>query len=412
MKTIKKITTLFFIIITSIFSLSGCNDINTNSIEDLAYVIAIGIDKGENNLLKLSLQFATPSSSNPTESSNSGSQSSLSSVECASIDSGINLINSYISKKINLAHCKVVVFSEIIAEEGISDEIYTLVNNVQIRPDCSLIISRCDANDFLKNSKPVLVNLVERYYEVIVNSGEYTGYFADIKLIDFYSALKEPSIQPIAMLGGINADETHLKKNNSNYIDKDSSYKAGEAPINDKNNLEIMGMAVFKDDKLVGELNGIDTISHLLVTGLLKNCIINIPDPFKENNLICLSIRNPKKAKNTVKFVNNTPYITSNIYLEATILTLDEGSDYTNGNNLKIISSYTDSYIKNNVTEYLYRTSNELKSDIVGFGRKSLSKFSNFREWNDKNWLENYKNAIFDVNVSTLVKTSTIILKN
>ena len=412
MKLFKKIFIFIFILILPLFFLSGCNNINANSIEDLAYVIAIGIDKGEDNILKLSLQFATPSSSSPTENSNSGSQSSLSSVECASIDSGINLINSYISKKINLAHCKVVVFSEIIAEKGISKEIYTLVNNVQIRPDCSLIISKCEANDFLSNSKPVLVNLVERYYEVIVNSGEYTGYFTDTKLIDFYSALKEPSIQPIAMLGGINTKQAHITNNNTSYIDKDSSYKAGEAPITDKNNLEIMGMAVFKDDKLVGELNGIETISHLLVTGLLKNCIINIPNPFKENNLICLSIKKTKKAINTVEFTNNTPYITSNIYLEATILTLDEGSDFTDADNLKIISSYADSYIKQHVTDYLYRTSNEFKSDVVGFGRKTLSKFATFREWKEKNWLENYKNSIFQVNVSTLVKTSTIILKN
>jgi spore germination protein KC len=69
----------------------------------MAYVIAIGIDKGESNLLKISLQFATPSSSLNGEStgSSSDSESTVSSVECSTIDSGINLINSYISGKIN-----------------------------------------------------------------------------------------------------------------------------------------------------------------------------------------------------------------------------------------------------------------------------------------------------------------------
>lgn len=109
--TLKKILILLFFLIFPLFFLTGCSE--RNSIEGLAYVVAIGIDKGDNNLLKLSLQFATPSSSSPEEgSSSSSSETTISSVECSSIDSGINLINSYISKKINLAHCKVVVFSE------------------------------------------------------------------------------------------------------------------------------------------------------------------------------------------------------------------------------------------------------------------------------------------------------------
>lgn len=38
-------------------------------------------------------------------------------IECNSIDSGINLLNSFISKRINLAHCKAFVFSETLAKE-------------------------------------------------------------------------------------------------------------------------------------------------------------------------------------------------------------------------------------------------------------------------------------------------------
>ena len=373
MRKYVKILILIIILAIPLFFFTGCSE--GNSIEDLAYVIAIGIDKGENNLIKLSLQFATPSASNPSsDSGSSSSESTISSAECSSISSGINLINSYISKKINLAHCKAVVFSEEIAYEGIGTELYTLVNHIQIRPDCSLIISRCDAYDFLNNSKPVLINLVERYYEVVVNSGDYTGYSSDIKLIDFYSALKEPSIQPIAILGGINASETHNLENHINYVDQDSSYKAGEAFVNDKNNLEIMGIAVFKDDKLIGELNGIETISHLLVTGNLNNCVINIPDPFKENSLISLSIKKPKNPTIKVQMVNNSPYITINIRLEASILTLDYNSDFTNNENLEIISEYANDYLEKHITNYLYKTSQKFHSDIVRFWQKNFKK--------------------------------------
>lgn len=52
---IKSIIALILIIIC-MFSLSGCY--SAEGIETLAYAVAIGIDKGQNNKIKLSLQFA------------------------------------------------------------------------------------------------------------------------------------------------------------------------------------------------------------------------------------------------------------------------------------------------------------------------------------------------------------------
>lgn len=53
MKTIA----IFVILIFCLSSFTGCYD--AAGIEEMAYVIAIGIDKGETNNLKLSLQITT-----------------------------------------------------------------------------------------------------------------------------------------------------------------------------------------------------------------------------------------------------------------------------------------------------------------------------------------------------------------
>lgn len=54
----KKFFSLILILSICMFSLTGCYD--ATGIESLSYAIAIGLDKGESNILKLSLQFATP----------------------------------------------------------------------------------------------------------------------------------------------------------------------------------------------------------------------------------------------------------------------------------------------------------------------------------------------------------------
>mgnify|MGYP002625718899 CR=1 FL=1 len=231
-------------------------------------------------------------------------------------------------------------------------------------------------------------------------------------LIDFYSRLKDYSSQPVAILGGINAKDTHFIGENTNYVDIDSSYKAGESLIEHKNNIEVMGLAVFKEDKLVGELNAIDTISYLLIEGTLHNCTINIPDPFNENSLISLSLKQTAPPKKNVEIVNNTPFITVNIPLEANILTLNTNSDYTNNDNLDIISKYANSYLENHISKYLYKTSREFNSDISSFGRNTLYKYIDLPSWSKMNWLENYKNSVFRVKINTQIKSSSLILKN
>lgn len=175
-------------------------------------------------------------------------------MECSSIEAGINLINSYISKQVNLAHAKIIVFSETIASEGVSKYISTLVNNVEVRPDCNIIVSRCSAEDFLNNSSPSLETLSARYYEQVLASSEYTGFTTNTTLTNFYSAYKDYASQPIAILGGINSNSTHNVDLKDSYVDLDGSYKADETPIKNKTNVEFTGIGIFNEDKFIGEL--------------------------------------------------------------------------------------------------------------------------------------------------------------
>ena len=409
MNVLKKIIALILISIFSLFTLTGCK-YEDNSIENLAYVIALGIDKGEENLLKLSFQFATPSSDSGSSGS-SDSDTTTTTVECSSISSGFNLMNSYISKKLNLSHCKVIIFSEELAAMGITEEVQTLINKIQIRPDSSIIISKCSASDFIENAKPNLMTLIARYYEIVVTSGKYTGYYYNSTLENFYSSLEESLVEATAMLGGINVEQLHYIDKDINYIDIDSSYVAGTSLVEDENLIQLMGTAVFKDGKLVGELNGQETISHLIVTNKLDQCIINIPDPFSSDNLISISI-SLNNTNNKVEFVNNAPYITVDTSIEAYILTYSDSSNYGTEEALGIIEKYINSYLATHISSYLYKTAKEFNSDISGFGKKVISKYTNINKWNESNWSNNYKNAFFHVNVSTDLEGSTLMINN
>ena len=104
---------ILFVIFINAFSASYAS----HNISNLAYVLAIGIDKGEKAKMKISAQFTKNSTSSNSESSSSSGNIVLVTGEADSIFSGLNLLNSYIGKELNLAHCSVVIFSEEFAKE-------------------------------------------------------------------------------------------------------------------------------------------------------------------------------------------------------------------------------------------------------------------------------------------------------
>ncbi|MBR2705133.1 MAG: Ger(x)C family spore germination protein [Clostridia bacterium] len=403
------------ILITILFSFTGCFD--ATGIEELAYVVAIGLDLDDNNELVLSVQIATSdgNSSNSSSSDSSGStsqskSSNVTTIKCNTIDSGLSLINNHISKKLNLSHCQVVLISETLAKKGISPYLETLLNNSELRNDCSIIITKCDAKDYLNNVDPALENLTARFYESTLNSAKYSGYTIDITLFEFYSKMKDSCSQAYAILGNVLTNDVDSSTSFAN-----GNYTAGNSPIADKDVIDNLGIAVFKDDKLVGELSGLDSICHILVNNQLKSCIISIPNPFDiDENLqkyIDLNLTSEKKTKAKVSIVHGTPHISIDVFLVAQGLTMNDSINYDDINQLNMLKSAASEYISTQINNYLLYTSKNLESDICGFGVYALKNYLTIQEWNAYNWLDNYKNSIFDVNVHLDIKSGNLFDK-
>ena len=60
---------------------------------------------------------------------------------------------------------------------GIASEIYSLINNEEVRPTSNLIISKCSAYDYLNNSNPNLEKLTTQYYETFAITGRLQDIF-------------------------------------------------------------------------------------------------------------------------------------------------------------------------------------------------------------------------------------------
>lgn len=158
-----------------------------------------------------------------------------------------------------------------------------------------------------------------------------------------------------------------------------------------------------------GELTAVETICHLIVTNQLEECIFSIPSPFNEDFSIDLFITPDRSTKNKVKIVNGSPYISTDVKLNARILSATKNSNYFEGNNLETIEEYAVSYVKSELENYLYKTSKNYKSDIALFGRYAVGNFKTWDEWMAYDWLDNYSNSFFNVKVDVDVISSYLI---
>ena len=341
---------IFIIILIIMLLVAFSSSYSALNLENLAVVVAIGIDTSKDNKLDITFQFTDALSVSESGSSESA-PSILYTVKTSSITSGINLMNSYIGKEVNLSHCKVIAFSEKIAARGISDEIYTLINDAQVRPSTNIVVSKCSAKYYLQNSKPIFENLITKYYEVFSNSSQHTGFTVNATIGNFFDDLLTKSGQPFAVLGGVTNDSTNYSSNIDS--EKDFTSKSNSSAITGKTNSENMGLAVFKNDVLVGELNSIETLCSLIVRSQVDSFLISVPNPNKSNSYVDLHLTPLSESKIKVTIINGTPYIDIVLKFTGRIYSMEANSDYLSSEMLNLISNSCNSYLESIITDYL-----------------------------------------------------------
>ena len=311
------------------------------------------------------------------------------------------------ARELNLSHCRLFIFSEEVAANGISNEIYTLANDTEIRPTANIIVCKNKAKDYIQSSEPILENLITKYYEIFPNTSKYTGYIYNVTLGDFFNQLICNTCEPFAILGGVNENSTNATTS-SNSSDV-SDIKATDTSISAKRGSENIGTAVFKDDKLVGELTALETLCLSIIRGNVDSFLISIDDPQNEQEKIDLVLYLEKSPKIKVDIVNNTPYVSIDLKFTGRIYSMKEDLRYLNTNVLNTISKGANNYIENILTQYLYKTSVGFKSDINGIGKYCLQNFLTIQEFENFDWKNNYTNSAFNVSVDAEIESGFLV---
>lgn len=376
LKKISLIISLIFILL----AFTGCY--NSTGIDRQYFIVSFGIDLAENNLIKLSLQI--PSSSSSSESSDSAQASNyqIYSVEGETIDECLTILNNYLNKKINLSHCSALIISKEVAQKGIEPYINTLTNNTELRHSCEIIISSTSALDVLEKVANSGEIFSARLFDYLSTSSQYTGYTIQSTFGDFFQALDNDYYNPSCIYASVENDTVQTN-----------------------------GIAIFKNSIMIGHIDVSNSISHLIVTNDLDTCTITIENPFEENEKLDLDISLYKNTKINIDIINGSPLISLDIYPEGTIRSSGSIFNYIDENNIRKVEIAASNYLEKILKDYLYTITKKYNSDIVGFKGIYQTQFLTKEEFDSIHWDKIYQDSYFKINLNTKINSSNLFNK-
>ena len=409
-----------FILLLMILStlLTSCFD--SREIDDKAYVIALGLDKGETNHLRMTLQFAVPSKISSGEGGGGGEGStSITTVDTPTLYAGLNMINTYVSKQADFSHCKVVVISKELAQEGIHEYIHAMVRGREFRGNMYVAVAMETAEDYIRNVKSTLEINPAKYYEMNYNSYKYTGFTGDTRLINFYMLEECSCRQAYATLVGVNKYEksSQFDNNKSSYKEKGRDYPlegdfyAGSIPKVYDVKSEAMGIAVFDGGTMVGEFDGEEAVFHQMLYGTYDHSYISIPDPKYPDTFVILNVKQARMPIHHVEMVGDTPHNSAKVKLEADILSIQSGFNYESIENMGMLESAAEEFLKKGILHFLEKTK-PIHADLCGFGRDLKARYLLWDDWVQVHWLKKYENSKFSVDVKLKIRRTGLMIRS
>ncbi len=457
----KSVLKWFIIIMTIIiFLYAFSSSYYSQNIDHLDYVIALGIDKLPNSdNLSVTFEFANLGSFSENASSEQ-TEPIINTIIAPTIPNALTIMNAYIGKQLNLSHCKVIAFSEDFAKTGILDEVSFLTHNIQIRPTTNVVVTDCNAVDYLKHSTSSLEQVLTKYYDIFPTSSEYTGYTSNIPLGRFYENLLDKNSGAVTILGSLveNTDSKNENPSSSNSQNSDvsvpsksnntssessdtnnnSNKENKSTKMENKNTItktiqnnkqdyqsfdpksaisegdrgaENMGLAVFKDDKYVGSLSTIETLCYSLLKDEVDNFVLTITSPFDEAEKVDIKVGDLSQLKTDIDISKDAPVINIKFNLTAEVINVLDNQNTPYDKTLEKLNFALKEYLTEEFKSYLYKTSREYNSDINEFYKIAKRQFITNSDFSNYDWANKYETAEFNVEFNEDI-ISTLIIRH
>lgn len=427
------------LVIACLLMVGGCW--GRTEVDDLAFVMSIGLDKGEDNTVYVTFQIAVPRAvaggggqgGEPGSGREGPDPSLITTMRGRSILGLVDMANTYIDRRLSFVHTKVLVIGEDLAREGVAPYVSELVRFHEIRRTMFLLVAKGTALEFITENKPILEQNPAKNLELLTLASRKAGLIPPSTLNRFLVEAQSQAEQPLVVLAGINKDQQSSKeqesqesktdeegtgsKSNSPLPDipvatSDIRYFAGQSPSVGGNPVELLGAAVFRGDKMVGEITGEEVRQVLLLKGTFKQGIAVVRDSEAHDRFIAADLRLARPTQTRVTRDGDRFKIKVDVRLEGGLVGSQERGDYFDPKVLQAVETKLASEIQKGCRDIVRKAQTEFSSDIFGFGNKARHLTMTWKEWQDLNWNSEFPDADVEVSVQVELRRTGLLFRS
>lgn len=354
----------FIIFAGSLLLLSGCWD--RIEMDELAIVTTAAIDKSEDDQVEVSLEVFIPKSM--SGGSESGGGSSSAGATMIMTNSGINIadavskLQSEFPRSIFWGSCKVFIFSEDIAKDGLQNHLDFLLRDPKPRERAYIFISKGTAKQII-----ALSTILKNYSSESIKKMADKGYGMKVTLLNLDEMLTEKDQAAAIPLLTINKQNTGSKK-------------SSQLP-------KINGVAVFRKDQMIGTISRSTTRGLMWLRGEIKDYTINIKPENEKGEVAVMPV---STDINLIPRIQDGEW-TMMIHIKTNGITVQNNTqlDLNDPKSLRKTEEAYREKIEDRVSSAI-KEAQQMKADIMQLGDKFHKKYP--KEWNKvkDHWEEVY----------------------
>jgi len=398
------------LVLLLLLSLPGCY--NYNEPDEIAWVLALGLDRGRENILTVTAVIAVPKdiagAGGGEAASGGGSQGGFFTVslEAPTLLSSLELLNAVVDRRVNLSHTTWFIFSRELAEQGINRYFAPIARFYQFRRTSHVVTCEGRADEFLTRGRPVMESNVSKYYELLQLGWKYTEFIPRDNFHTFYYEAHSIGVAPVTFLAALEKDERVFPDNSPK---PKGEYEAGRLPRRGGGKIELMGAAVYKKGVMVGTLDADELGIRKMFNNTFKRTIMDVPDPNHPGKFIIMEV-NPRTGPDIDISIdeNGYPVIKVHLRLEGEVISIQSGTHYETPENIGIIEAAVEKKVMKDIAVTINK-SKELEADFFGFGLQAKKLFPTWPRWEAYRWDEKYPQADIEVTVDYRVRRTGLL---
>ncbi len=382
--------------------LSGCW--SRKEPKTLALVNSVIYDIDDTGGFQVTLEVLNPAAEGGIKNSGTGKSPNITAIsEGGSVPEAIRNASESLERTIFAGHKKVRFFSEEFAEADMTSVMDYWLRDPLTDENPLMVVIRGEDPEQVYSCMLGLSDTVGDYLESMSKTQpNMTANSVFIKNLDFMKDYYDKGKQPVA--GVAELVECESKPSNNTAIDSKNSQglQSPQSSANKKYRIKYEGLAAFKDDKLVGYMDVVETRAYNFVTNNVKNATVSI---LSEDRQTVVTVHNPKTE---IETEINDGKIAVNVKIRTGISILQEGGtlDISKIGPLKTVEADFDKQMEEEITAAIKKAQTEFQSDIFGFG-VSMHK-QHPEKWKEikGSWDDYFAKAEINVSVESSVDRS------